>query len=223
MSWFINGVKEWSTDYTTTFNTTQSTTTTFSTSRSTTTTFSTSRSTTTTFSTSRSTTTTFNTSRSTSTTTQATQNSIQGNNAATGVSQWVKYTGNLSQVSLNWWNGNANTAFPFSNPNVTSFNSGGFTFYRGNQWSDTDYNGSCCGGVTYNYFNVAYRTGAITTSFTTTFSTSQSTTTTFNTSQSTTTTFNTSQSTTTTFNTSISTTTTFSTSRTTERTTNFYA
>ena len=203
MSWFINGIKEWSTGITTTFNTSQSTTTTFSTSRSTTTTFSTSRSTTTTNSTSRGTT----------RTTQVTQNTGQSNAANTGVSQWVKYGGQLNQVSLNWWNGNANTGYQHNSSNVTSFSSGGYTFHRGNQWTNGDYNGSCCGGTNYNYFNVAYRTSGVTTSYTTTFNTSKSTTTTFNTSKSTTTTFNTSR----------STTTNFSTSRATDRTTNFYA
>ena len=218
MSWFINGVKEWATDYTTTFNTTQSTTTTFSTSRSTTTTFSTSQSTTTTFSTSRSTTTTFSTSKSTTTTFSGTQYPTA--NETPENFRWIRYDGNAINAAHILWDGvdvgsGANAANPI--------NLSGFTYYRGNSMTNPNNHGTCCGGINYDYYNINRRTGTITSSFTTTFNTSATTTTTFNTTQSTTTTFNTTQSTTTTFNTTRSTTTTFSTSRTTERTTNFYA
>jgi hypothetical protein len=206
MSWFINGIKEWSTGITTTFNTSKSTTTTFSTSKSTTTTFNTSRSTTTTFSTSRSTT------RSTSVSTTPAQN----NAANSGYSVWIKYAGNggLYKVQANWNEPGEGTTQQNTDPNVTSFTGAdGKTYHRGNIWSDPAYHGSCCGGINFNYYNIAYRTSSNNTSFSTTFNTSKSTTTTFSTSRSTTTTFNTSR----------STTTTFSTSRATERTTDFYA
>jgi len=218
MSWFINGIKEWSTDFTTTFNTSQSTTTTFSTSKSTTTTFNTTRSTTTTFNTSQSTTTTFNTSKTTSRSTSGTY--YPAANETPANFRWIRYAGNaINQSHLMWAGVDVGAGGNAANP----INLGGYTYYRGNLMSDPANQGSCCGGINYNYYNIAYRQGTSTTSFTTTYSTTRSTTTTFSTSRSTTTTFSTSQSTTTTFNTTRSTTTTFSTSRTTERTTDFYA
>ena len=227
MSWFINGIKEWSTDFTTTFNTSQSTTTTFSTSQSTTTTFSTSRSTTTTFSTSKSTTTTFSTSKTTSTTTTATTYGPVNNAANSGSSRWIVYqsynVAHMNYIQGHWWNDANNQQNFVSNNsiNVNSIVKDNYTYYKGSAWAG--HAGSCCGGVNWVYSNVLYRTSSSNTSFTTTYNTTRSTTTTFNTSQSTTTTFNTTRSTTTTFNTSRSTTTTFSTSRTTDRTTDFYA
>ena len=224
MSWLINGIKEWSTDYTTTFNTSQSTTTTFSTSNSTTTTFSTSRSTTT----------TFNTSKTTSTTTTVTTYGNTNNGSIlVDTGRWIVYqsynVSHMNYVQGHWYNqadgANVNSGrqdfSDYNSSNTNPITADGWTYYKGNVWNNEV--GSCCGGVNWVYNNILYRTSSANTSFTTTYGTSATTTTTFNTSQSTTTTFNTSRSTTTTFNTSRSTTTTFSTSRTTDRTTNFYA
>ena len=204
---FLSGVKTWTTNFTTSFNTSSSFTTTFATSKSTTTTFSTSRSTTTTFSTSRSTTTTYNTSRST----QSIGGTTNGNWPS---DYWTRYLYQYHQFygrNLIGWGGSSIADwYSFTD---TYRDVGGYRYYKGNYRSQA-YPG------TWHYYDVSRASIG---SVTTTFSTSRSTTTTFNTSRSTTTTFNTSKATTTTFNTSRSTTTTFSTSRGTSRDTTFYA
>ena len=210
MSWLINGIKSWSTDYTTTFNTSKDTTTTFNTSHDTTTTFNTSHATTTTFSTSHSTTTTFSTSH----TTTFTTNANSGNQFAYGGDAYPNYTSwftyNFGSQIVKWEGANLGSGY---GPNPNGYTSGSYTYYRG------PYVFGVNDGAYY-YIN---RTGPTSVSRTTTYNTTRATTTTYNTSNTTTTTYNTSNTTTTTYSTSRTTTTTFSTSNTTQRNTNFYA
>ena len=178
---FLASKKEFSTDFTTTFSTSSSFTTTFSTSKSTTTTFSTSKT----------------TGRSTTRSTLVSQTGTPINSVSDP--NWIRYTGNLSQSKVTWTNGNVANG----SPNATQLSGNdGYTYVRGNN----HYNGSCCGGINYNYYNVIRRYNS-NTSYTTNFTTN----------------FNTTANTTTTFNTSKSTTTTFNTSKTTSRDTSFYA
>ena len=115
-SWFINGIKEFSTSFTTTYDTTAST------SKSTTTTYNTSKSTTTSYNTSRSTTTTYGTSRGTSHTTSSSVNQSGGNQDFWISAPW-------SQVNI-YWGGT-----PYRNNGgghgTTSLNFGGYTWYKG--------------------------------------------------------------------------------------------
>lgn len=198
-SWFINGIKEFSTSFTTTYDTTAST------SHSTTTTYNTSKSTTTSYNTSKSTTTTFGTSRTTSRTTTSTVN--QSGPGGVPTSMW--WGANWSMINIRW-SGTFYRNLGGNAGNYNTVNFGGYTYYKGS----LSYNLN----DGYPYWAVS-RSGpsSTTTSYTTSYNTSRSTTTTYGTSHSTTTTFSTSKSTTTTYNT------TASTSRTTTRTTNFYA
>jgi len=184
-------------EFTTTFNTTSSTSSSF------TTTYSTSKSTTTTYNTSS--TTNYNTS---STTTYNTTGSTQYEQWTNQSSYWVTYGGGLYHLgSQGVWQGNTGgVIFTGQANNITTYNTGGATYYRGN----FAYTGVCCGGQ-YWYYNMNRYGGTTSTSHTTTVGTSH------------TTTFSTSKSTTTTFNTSKSTTTTFNTTGSTSRTTSFYA
>lgn len=236
MSWFINGIKEFTTTFNTTFSTSSTFTTTFSTSNSTTTTYSTSKSTTTSYSTSKSTTTSYNTSHSTTTTYGTSRGTSRSTTGTVTQYGGGSYQYNYFWLSAPWsqiqikWGGNINGYNRFRNigggHNWNSIGYGGYTYYKQGLRSNTNDG--------YPFWNVN-RTGpsTVTTSYTTyyntsrstttTYGTSHSTTTTYGTSHSTTTSYNTSHSTTTTYNTSKSTTTTFNTTNSTTRTTNFYA
>lgn len=210
-----------STSFTTSFNTTASTsastTTTFQTGHQTTTTFNTSRSTTTSYTTS------FNTSRSTSRSTTGGWSSYQYSEYAPVYYWLTNYNSgtNISNFAIHWNGSNV-----YSSGNTTGIGytqttlqqAGSYQYQRGTLESNL-----VVKGVTANQYKVRRRYNT-TTSFTTTFgtsnTTSRSTTTTYSTNNLTATSFNTSRSTTTTFDTALGTsgttsqdtTTTFSTS-----------
>jgi len=159
---FLASKKEFTTSFTTTFSTSSTFNTTFNTSR----------------------TTTFNTSRNTTFNTTYNITVNESRSAASGNNEWrrLRYWADVK------WDGVV--VGSMIGRNLTSYNTGGYTYYRGNLFATgananqlSIYNISRSGPQSVT--NSTSRTTTFSTSRTTTFSTSRSTTTTFNTSKTT--------------------------------------